>query len=138
MHERMLDKSCRPSLHQMTEYCGAVGELFACFNQSMVAKYDTELEIRFPYGSRYGWGIKHKCKSKHICDVFAETDAFTVMIRLADKQVERIYPDLSAYAQELWDRRYPCGEGGWLNYRVLNEEHMVDLYRFVEIKIQRN
>jgi len=47
----------------------------------------------------------------HYCDVFAENGAF-------------IYKELSEYAKVVWDNKYPCGSGGWLNYRVTDNEQL--------------
>lgn len=95
MYERMLDKSNKPTLCEMIEHCKTAGKLFERFNQDISADHKTESEIRFPYGNSYGWGIKHKLKNKHVCDIFAEKDAFTVMIRLTNLQIGSIYSDLS-------------------------------------------
>ncbi|MBU5311961.1 DUF3788 domain-containing protein [Tissierella carlieri] len=137
MYERMLDKLKEPSLNEMIKYCGITGELFECLNQEILFKYKTEFKIRFPYGNHYGWGIKHKFKNEHICDIFPEKDAFTIMIRLTNKQIDKIYWELSAYTQEICDNKYPCGEGGWLKYRVVSNEYMEDAFKLLNTKLQK-
>ncbi len=52
--------------------------------------------------------------------------AFTVMMRMTNKQYEVLYNQLTKYTQEFIDNKYPCGEGGWINYRVICEEHLED------------
>ena len=138
MYERMPDKSSEPTLYEMIKYCGITGNLFERINQDISYNYGTKSEICFPYGNHYGWGIKHKLKSKHICDIFAEKNAFTVMIRLTNKQIEKIYLDLSVYAKEICDCKYPCGEGGWLNYRIISDEYMEDAFKLLNAKLQNN
>lgn len=135
MYERMLDKSWQPNLDQMIEYCGTTGKLFDNLNQYISSNYGTDYEIRFPYGNQYGWGIKHKLKNKHICDIFVEKEAFTTMIRLTNKQIEKIYSGLTEYSKEICDNKYPCGEGGWLNYRVICDEHMDDAFKLINAKL---
>lgn len=72
-----------------------------------------------------------------ICDVFAEADAFTVMIRLSGKQFASVYDELQPYTREYIDNKYPCGDGGWLHYRVLEPEHLKDIETLLSVKLGR-
>ena len=87
------------------------------------AKKHTEQKIVFPYGNSYGWGIAHRKKNKLICNVFAENNAFTVMVRLSGRQFASVYDQLQEYAQKHIDDKYACGDGGWIHYRVSSKEH---------------
>lgn len=127
MYERLLDKSDRPTKEALASYCGEGRERFQALNEALSARFATEQEIRFPYGNRYGWCITHRRRGKLICDVFAEAGAFTVMLRLSDRQYAAVYPALHADAQGCVDRRYPCGDGGWIHFRVLNAEQLSDI-----------
>ena len=41
------------------------------------------------------------------------------------------------YSQELWQKRYPCGErGGWLHYRVLSDEELQDVFSLIKAKVK--
>ena len=73
----------------MTAFCGENAELFSKINDWLTVDYDTEQKIVFPHGNSYGWGIAYRKKNKLICNVFAENNAFTVMVRLSDKQFFR-------------------------------------------------
>lgn len=88
----------------------------------------------FPYGNSYGWGISHKKKKKLICYVFAESDSFTVMLRLSGKAYESIYEKLKPYGKNLVDNKYPCGDGGWIHYRVAGPEQMEEIQTFLRTK----
>ena len=90
MYERMLDKQHQPSFDELAEYCGDCRDLFIQTNDYMVNELGTDSLIRFPYGNGYGWGVKYSIKKKHICDIFAEKDAFTVMIRLSNAQFNQV------------------------------------------------
>lgn len=127
MYERMLDKQTMPTIESMTEFCGENGERFSGLNAWLTAAFQTEQKIVFPYGNKYGWGVAHKKKNKLICNVFAENNAFTVMMRLSDKQYRTIYDQLQKYTQEYIDHKYPCGDGGWIQYRITCEEHLNDI-----------
>lgn len=36
--------------------------------------------------------------------------------------------------KELWENRYPCGNGGWVHYRVENDNELFDIQKFICIK----
>ena len=134
MYERLLNKQVVPTFEELVAYCGENGALFQKLNEQLSQLYGTAQEIRFPYGNHYGWGVAHRKKKKLICDVFAEAEAFTVMLRLSNRQFDSVYEQLQAYTQNYIDNKYPCGEGGWIHYRVLNEEHFNDIMQLLAVK----
>lgn len=134
MYERMLDKQVMPAMAEMTEFCGKNGERFSALNAWLLSAFHTEQKIVFPYGNKYGWGISHKKKSKLICNVFAEDNAFTVMMRLSDKQYSTVYDQLQKYTQEYIDNKYLCGDGGWIQYRITCREHFDDIKTLLSVK----
>lgn len=134
MYERMLDKAHMPTVEEMQAYCGTNGWRFAELNAFLVEMFATEQKIKFPYGNRYGWCVAHYVGKKLICNVFAEQDAFTVMLRLTNKQFDAVYRCVSTDTQQCIDQKYPCGDGGWLHYRVTNEEQMNDVQTLLQCK----
>ena len=134
MYERMLDKQAAPTIEEMAGFCGENSERFSSLNEWLTAVFHTEQKIVFPYGNKYGWGVAHKKKNKLICNVFAEDGAFTVMMRSSDAQYRSIYDRLRRYTQEHIDNKYPCGDGGWIHYRVTCEEHFDDIKTLLSIK----
>lgn len=135
VYERMLDKQSVPSFDEMISYCGDNGELWAELDEYLRNKLGMKSCIRFPYGNKYGWSMKYSLKSKHICDVFAENGAFMVLIRISNDAMEPIYNDMSDYAKAVWDDKYPCGSGGWMNYRVTSNDQLQDLMKIIETKV---
>ena len=127
MYERLLDKSIVPTREFLTDYCGVHKERFIKLNDYLTDKLGTEESIRFPYGSNYGWCITHRRRKKLICDVFAEKDAFTVMIRLPNKEFDALYGALHQSAKECIDSKYPCSDGGWIHFRILNDDDLADV-----------
>ncbi len=134
MYERMLDKKKEPTIDEMNAYCGECAEQFRSLNTWLSEEHGTEQKIVFPYGNSYGWGISHRKKKKLICNVFAEDNAFTVMLRLSDQQYAAVCGQLQEYARHYIDNRYPCGDGGWIHYRVAGEEHVKDIRTLLEVK----
>lgn len=134
MYERMLNKQVMSSIEEMTEYCGENAELFSMLNDWINATFGTEEKVVFPYGNSYGWGIAHRKKDKLMCNVFAEDNAFTVMVRLSEKQCKLVYEQLQKYTKEQIDNKYPCGDGGWIHYRVTCKEHLKDIQKILSVR----
>lgn len=134
MYERMLNKKEVPTIADMAAYCGGNGGLFTLLNEWLANSYETVGQVTFPYGSKYGWGIAHKRKQKLICNIFAEKDAFTVMVRLSDEQFQKVYGEVGGYTQAYIDNKYPCGNGGWIHYRVTCQENVEDIQRILSVK----
>lgn len=137
MYERMLNKQHEPTLEEFIEYCGNCKNLFEKADVFFIKELKTEKLIRFPYGNSYGWGMKYFIKNKHVCDIFAEKDAFTVMLRLTDAEFGKIYNEVTSYTKEYIDNKYPCGSGGWIHYRVLNEHHLEDVKNMLKLKVKK-
>jgi hypothetical protein len=133
----MLNKQTVPSFDEMISYCGDAGELWTEVDKFLNDKLEMKGCIRFPYGNKYGWSMKYSYKDKHICDVFAENNAFMVLIRISDDAIKLIYNELSDYAKTIWDNKYPCGSGGWLNYRITSKGQLQDLMKIIGIKVNK-
>lgn len=134
MYERMLNKLEKPSNEDLNTYCGSKSKLFQSLNSFLSNNYNTSQEIRFPYGSKYGWCITHRKGKKLICDVFAEADSFTVMIRLSNQQFDKVYDELQEDTKQIIDNKYPCSDGGWIHYRILNEANLKDIEVLLSVK----
>ena len=130
----MLNKQEVPIFDDLIKHSGDCGDLWLALDKRMEEKYSASKLIRFPYGKEYGWSVKYSIKSKHICDVFAENGAFTALFQISTKAVETIYEELDTYAKEIWEDKSPCKGGGWIEYRVLNQEQLRDLERLIHAK----
>lgn len=138
LYERMLDKSVTPSFDDMLRYAGECGTLWVEFGQRLGQICPMQTTIRFPYGKNYGWSIcygLHGKANKHVCDAFAENSAFTVHFRVSNVQLDKVYNKLSDYSQEVCDNKYPCGDGGWLSYRILSKENLFDVLAILSAKL---
>ena len=133
----MLDKQTVPTFEELISYCGEPGVLWVELDQYLKDELHAAGSIRFPYGNKYGWSMKYSCKSKHICDVFAEKGAFMALIRSSNDAIDPIYITLSDYAKAVWDNKYPCGSGGWLNYRITCKDQLPDLMKIIETKAKK-
>ncbi len=138
MYERMLDKSTPPSEGDISEYLGVSAlVLMQEFEQELKKRYDLKSELTFPFGNHYGWCYKYSHRSKHLCHLFFEKEAFTILLQISGKDKDRLEGILDTCqhkTRELWNNRYPCGEGGWLRYRVFTPLDLIDILRMIEIK----
>ena len=135
MYERLLNKQETPMFDDLIRYSGDSGVLWLELDKRIVEKYNASKQIRFPYGKDYGWSVKYSTKSKHICDVFAENGAFTALFQISTKAVDTVYDELNAYAKDVWADKSPCASGGWIQFRVLNEEQLQDLEKIIHAKV---
>ena len=135
MYERMLNKQEIPLFDDLIRYSGQSAELWLSLENYLKDEFNASRQIRFPYGNKYGWSAKYSVKSKHICDVFAENGAFMVLFQMSANVMETVYDELGDYAKNIWENKYPCASGGWLNFRVLNHEHLRDLKKIIHAKI---
>jgi hypothetical protein len=56
---------------------------------------------------------------------------------LGKNELPKLNAKLNSFCQktkELWKNRYPCGEGGWVHYRVLNAQELGDVKELIKIK----
>ncbi|MCI2110881.1 MAG: DUF3788 domain-containing protein [Bacilli bacterium] len=59
------------------------------------------------------------------------------MLRLTNEDFEKDYGDLSDYARLCIDKKYPCGDGGWIHYRVLTNDDLGDIERLLSRKLKK-
>lgn len=69
-----------------------------------------------------------------MCNIFAENGVFTVMTRLENVQFDTIYGKVTRHTQEVIDKKYPCGNGGWIQYRVTCPEQLKDIKTILALK----
>jgi len=138
MYERFSDKNRQPTKSEIYETIGGDKvEILKELEQFLSDNYNIVSELKFPFGNNYGWGTKYSHKNTHLCYVFFEKGAFTVTIQLGRNQLPKLYEKLSSLSpktNELWEKRYPCGEGGWIHYRILNHEDLNEIKELIIIK----
>ena len=139
MYERMLDGGHRPSTLEIQNTLGMKACAYLNLLETRLADlYDLRKELRFPFGNDYGWGVKYSHKAVHLVYVFFEQGAFTVMLQIGAARVPLMKESLSSWSEKartLWENRYPCGEeGGWIRYRILEQEEIEEIIRLIMIK----
>ena len=134
MYERMLDKTTEPTFEEMLAHTGKSAKLWIELEEHLTKEFNAERTIRFPYGKDYGWGGGYKKKSKHICDVFAEKGAISLLLQVKTTSIEAI-PDLGKDGLAVWEDAYPCKNGRWINFRVTTAEQLEDAKKIISAKM---
>ncbi len=138
MADRMLDKNKMPSEADIYEHIGYTSQmLLEKFEMAFVKQYDIQRELKFPFGNSYGWGYKYSHKTKHMCYVFFEAGEIDVMMQISSKKKEKLEEFINSglpLTRELWMNKYPCSDGGWINYRPKTEEDIAEIMRLLSFK----
>jgi len=132
----MLNKQETPTFEELICHSGESGKLWVELDEYLQNELGLATLIRFPYGKKYGWSVKYNKKSKHICDIFAEAGAFAALFQISTDAVGMICDELDEYAKSIWEDRSPCSGGGWIEFRVLNGEHLKGLKKMINAKVK--
>lgn len=136
--ERLMNKNAIPSSLEIENLLGDKAiERLNKFENFLSSHYDLVRELKFPFGNKYGWGYKYTHKSKMLCYLFFEKDSFTVTITIGKRELKGLYQELDNMlpkTKTLWEKRYPCGEGGWIHYPVENDHELQDIQKLIYIK----
>jgi hypothetical protein len=135
MYERMLNKKTQPTFEEMLAHTGDSAKLWLELEKHITDKLGGERTIRFPYGNSYGWGGGYKRKSKHICDIFAEKDAISILMQIKTDFMEKILPNLEQETVGLWEDGSPCATGRWIDFRITTAKELEDAKRVVSAKM---
>lgn len=136
--ERFMDKNVIPTSLEIGDFLGKEAyNRLSKLETFLHDSYDLIRELKFPFGNNYGWGYKYSHKNKLLCYVFFERGSFTVTITIGKNELKKLYKELDKMipkTKKLWKNRYPCGDGGWIHYRVENDNELMDVQKLVCIK----
>ena len=136
--QRFFDSDKAPKPSEIEALLGeAANRRFKQLDAFLQGSYDIVRELKFPFGNHYGWSYKYSSKGKMLCYVFFERDAFTVTITIGKNELPRLekeLPRMLPRARELWAGRYPCGDGGWIHYRVMSDSELPDIQKLICVK----
>jgi hypothetical protein len=138
MGKRMLDKNNTPTEKEIFEFIGSdIKNLLNQFEEALHKQYDMQKELKFPFGNNYGWGYKYSHKTKHLCYVFFESGEIDVLMQISSKDKEKLNEVINGgllLTKELWKNKYPCSDGGWINYRTKTKEDIEEIMRLLAFK----
>jgi hypothetical protein len=138
MGDRMLYKNDIPTEKEIFEHIGNNAKvLLKQFEEAFEKQYDMQKELKFPFGENYGWGYKYSHKTKHLCYVFFESGEIDIMMQISSKDKEKLNEVINeglSLTKEVWKNRYPCSDGGWINYRPKAQEDITEIMRLLAFK----
>ena len=133
MFERLLEKEKQPTYEEFVNHMGECRKMFVGLNRDLLNCAGVVAKLDFPYGNCYGWGLKYYLKNKLLFIIFAEKDAFTTMIRLSGHDIGKLSGAGDLIKNHI-DGKYPCGDGGWIYFRVSEADHYTDLLKIIGAK----
>lgn len=132
---RLSDKDRIPTMEELIAHMGNCRDLFEVLDNFLIDDLHAERVIRYSKDSQArGWGIKYSIKAKYLGDIIAEKDAFTLMMRLSDNQIAKAHENAAPYTKDCLDHYHRTSNGGWIQYRIFNPEHLADAQRILAIR----
>ena len=135
-YERMLDKTHQPTEAEILETVGQTAA-WLDLRQYIETRYgDWPPELKF-YGKRYGWTVRYRKSGKTLCSLFPERGAFSVLIVLGKKEVEKalaMADGFGANTRAVLEGTEQLHDGRWLWIRVLNVDDAEDVKRLLRAK----
>ncbi len=135
-YERMNDKMKTPTDDEIENNIGEKSVLWSELHKYLDEYYDFTPELVY-YGKKYGWTLRYRKSGKTLCSLFPEKDAFTVLIVLGKKEVEKTYTiidELSSGVRKLFDSTEQLRDGRWLWIRVLTNNDLESIKLILKVK----
>ena len=134
-YERYLGKEHQPTDKEVLESIGNT-EAWLDLRQYLGENYAFEPETVF-YGKKYGWTIRYRRSGKTLCSLFPEKGAFTALVVLGKKEVERVLSSIDEYSDSVRgviENTEQLHDGRWLWIRVLTLEDTADIKKLLSVK----
>ena len=137
MHERLIDINAKPGYNEAVQFFGAGKELFENIDNFLVNEIKAEKGINFSAHDKC-WGIDYNLNNKLICGIYFEKDSVFAVVKFSlakdnVKNFDSMYNSLSPYAKTCVDNS-PWRHVGFVEYRILNVEHIDDLYKMIKYR----
>ncbi len=126
--ERLLDRELVPDIEEIKQAMGKDISVFwdALWNYIEDA-YEIEPELIY-YGKKYGWCYRYRKSSKTLCTIFPEKGAFTVLVTLGKKEIDKLdFKSLSKYTKNIFNNTPQLRDGRWLWLRALKVAILSDI-----------
>lgn len=115
-YERMLDGETEPTQDDMLNTVGECAGLWLDLLEYLETHYDHVPELDFG-GKKYGWGIRYRKSGKTLITLLPETGAFTALVVLGGKEMEKVQAlldELSPEVRTLIENTQQLHDGRWL------------------------
>jgi len=133
----LLDEEREPDEREIARTVGKkAAKAWNDIREFLDAHYDFQPETIF-YGRKYGWTIRYRRSGKTLCSLFPETGAFTVLIILGKKEVEKAMTQLDDFSREAGRviiETPQLHDGKWLWIRLSDMSIAEDIKKLISIK----
>ena len=132
MYERLSNKKEVPTMEAFVSHTGTATSLFHAMNDYIMNALATETKLYFDAHDK-GWGIRYHAKKEYVCDIIAEKDAFLLVTRLSEDNLNNLYERATLYAKACIDSS-PYKHRGWIEYRVLDTENIEESKMILQVR----
>lgn len=132
----MLHGDGRPTENEILKTIGKKSSLWVELRDYLEQHYDFSPELVF-YGKKYGWTIRYRKSGKTLCSLFPEAGAFTVLIVLGSKDVEKTLSTmgkLNSKVKSLFEGTEQFHDGCWLWIPVSTKQDMESIKLLLSAK----
>lgn len=132
----MLDGDVRPIKDEIENTISENSFLWSDMCKYLKENYNFNPELVY-YGKKYGWTIRYRKSGKTLCSLFPEKDAFTVLVVLGMKEVEKTYSTIDKLNSEfrsLFENTEQLRDGRWLWIRVLAKDDIESIKLLLNTK----
>ncbi len=141
MHERMMDRSARPSDADMLDTIGQpIAEAWSALRRFLADTYAVVPTLD-PGGKKYGWNLQHRLGGRPLCELYPETGSFTALVILGKAELEQALGRIETFgalvrAALVGSPRFH--DGCWMYIRVSNpltcRQDVQDIQELILIK----
>jgi hypothetical protein len=137
LYQRLLDKECKPGIKIIQKTIGKTAKAAWNSLQRFINKnYELTPETVF-YGSNYGWALRYRKSGKTLCCFFPEEGAFSVLIVLGRKEIEKamnMLCEFTSSTKEVVLNTPQLHDGRWLWIRIIRVDETYDIKNLIRIK----
>ena len=132
MFERLKDKKSVPTIEEFVSHMENTRDLYEEIDAFLLKSIDSQKALKMDAHSQC-WTISYHRRKKYICNIIAEKNAFTLVTRLTESDLEKVREQASPYARECMENSPFIGRG-WIEYRVLNKDQISDAELFIQTR----
>lgn len=136
LYRRMINGDIKPTEDDITGTVGEKSSLWLEIRKYLEENYDFAPEL-IHYGQKYGWTLRYRKSGKTLCSLFPEKDAFTVLVVLGKKEVEKMFSiidKLNPEVRTLFENAEQKRDGRWLWIRVLTNDEVESIKVLLNVK----
>ena len=141
MHERMLDKTAKPTEAEMVKWIGKpIAKAWTALRRFLMDTYQIE-PIYNSGGQKYGWNLQHRLGGRPLCEMYPERGSFTALVILGKAELEQALArqeEFGALVRHALVETPRFHDGCWMYLRVSDpqtcEQDARDIQELILIK----